>query len=164
MERTVLILVVGEERLNGADYDLDVSSVIPILFENHRLEVVLKVFDKGFLGLILQFKTVYDEQGSAGIFRAKKELGNGRGGIQASDAGADFPQVCFIRRIQNVLGKSPLLYFQSLRVERGVHLLKTSNASVEEIAAKVGYRDGGTLRLLLRRRLDLGVKEIRRTS
>jgi transcriptional regulator GlxA family with amidase domain len=43
-----------------------------------------------------------------------------------------------------------------------VHLLKTSNASVEEIAAKVGYMNGGTLRLLLRRRLKLGVKEIRR--
>jgi transcriptional regulator GlxA family with amidase domain len=68
------------------------------------------------------------------------------------------------RRLQNVLGKSPISYFQSLRVERAVHLLKTSNASVEEIAAKVGYKEGGTLRLLLRRRLNLGVKEIRRTS
>jgi hypothetical protein len=41
--------------------------------------------------------------------------------------------------------KSPMSYFQSLRVERAVPLLKTSNASVEEIAAKVGYKDGGTL-------------------
>jgi transcriptional regulator GlxA family with amidase domain len=68
------------------------------------------------------------------------------------------------RRLQSVLGKSPMSYFQSLRVERAVHLLKTSKASVEEIAAKVGYSDGGTLRLLLRRRLNLGVKEIRRAS
>jgi hypothetical protein len=29
---------------------------------------------------------------------------------------------------------------------------------------QVGYTDGGTLRLLLRRLLNLGVKEIRRTS
>jgi transcriptional regulator GlxA family with amidase domain len=34
------------------------------------------------------------------------------------------------RRMQMVLGKSPLSYFQSLRVERPVHLLKTSSASV----------------------------------
>jgi transcriptional regulator GlxA family with amidase domain len=68
------------------------------------------------------------------------------------------------RRLHSVLGKSPMSYFQSLRVERAVHLLKTSKASVEEVAAKVGYRDGGTLRLLLRRRLNVGVKEIRRAS
>ncbi len=67
------------------------------------------------------------------------------------------------RRMQSVLGKSPLSYFQSLRVERAVHLLKTSDASVEEVAERVGYADGATLRSLLRRRLNLGVKEIRRT-
>ena len=64
----------------------------------------------------------------------------------------------------SVLGKSPMSYFQSLRVERAVHLLKTSKASVDEIATKVGYTDGGTLRLLLRRRLNLGLKEIRRAA
>jgi transcriptional regulator GlxA family with amidase domain len=68
------------------------------------------------------------------------------------------------RRLQSVLGKSPMSYFQSLRVERAVHLLKTSKASVDDIAAKVGYMNGGTLRLLLRRRLNLGVKEIRRAA
>jgi transcriptional regulator GlxA family with amidase domain len=67
------------------------------------------------------------------------------------------------RRMQTVLGKSPLSYFQSLRVERAVHLLKTESASVDEVAARVGYADGATLRALLRRRLDVGVKEIRRT-
>jgi transcriptional regulator GlxA family with amidase domain len=67
------------------------------------------------------------------------------------------------RRMQSVLGKTPLGYFQSLRVERAVHLLKTGSASVEEIAARVGYAEGSTLLTLLRRRLNLGVKEIRRT-
>jgi transcriptional regulator GlxA family with amidase domain len=66
--------------------------------------------------------------------------------------------------MQGVLGKSPLSYFQSLRVERAVHLLKTSNASVEEVAARVGYADGATLRALLRRRLNLSVKELRRNA
>ena len=67
------------------------------------------------------------------------------------------------RHMQAVLGKSPLSYFQSLRVERAVHLLRTESASVDEVAARVGYADGATLRALLRRRLDVGVKEIRRT-
>jgi transcriptional regulator GlxA family with amidase domain len=67
------------------------------------------------------------------------------------------------RRIQSVLGKSPLSYFQSLRVERAVHLLKTGSASVDEVAARVGYAEGATLRTLLRRRLNMGIKEIRRT-
>jgi len=68
------------------------------------------------------------------------------------------------RRMQSVLGKTPLSYFQSLRVERAVHLLKTGTASVDQVAARVGYADGATLRTLLRRRLHLGVKEIRRTA
>jgi len=67
------------------------------------------------------------------------------------------------RRMHSVLGKSPLTYFQGLRVEHAVHLLKTGNTSVDEVAAQVGYSDGTTLRALLRRRLNLGVKEIRRT-
>jgi transcriptional regulator GlxA family with amidase domain len=65
------------------------------------------------------------------------------------------------RRINQVLGKSPLSYFQDLRIERAVHLLRTSSDSVERIAAAVGYADGVTLRTLLRRRLGRGVREIR---
>jgi len=68
------------------------------------------------------------------------------------------------RRMQSVLGKTPLSYFQGLRVERAVHLLKTGRASIDEVAAQVGYADGTTLRTLLRRRLNLGLKEIRRTT
>ena len=66
------------------------------------------------------------------------------------------------RRIQQVLGKSPLSYFQDLRVERAVHLLRTTDQSVDEIASRVGYADGVTLRTLLRRRLGKGIKEIRK--
>jgi transcriptional regulator GlxA family with amidase domain len=65
------------------------------------------------------------------------------------------------RRLRRVLGKTPLSYFQSLRVERAVHLLKTGGASVDQVAARVGYADGSTLRTLLRRELNLGVREIR---
>jgi len=48
--------------------------------------------------------------------------------------------------MQSVLGKSSLSYFQSLRVERAVHLLKTGSATVDEVATRVGYADGATLR------------------
>lgn len=68
------------------------------------------------------------------------------------------------RRMHAVLGKSPLSYFQSLRVERAVHLLKTGHESVDEIAARVGYADGVTLRTLLRRHLGYGIREIRRAE
>jgi transcriptional regulator GlxA family with amidase domain len=65
------------------------------------------------------------------------------------------------RRLREVLGKSPLAYFQDLRIERAVHLLETSSFTVEEIASMVGYADGVTLRALLRRRLGRGVRELR---
>jgi transcriptional regulator GlxA family with amidase domain len=68
------------------------------------------------------------------------------------------------RRLQDVVGKSPLSYVQGLRVERAVHLLKTTDATVDEVAARVGYADGVTLRTLLRRELNQGIKEIRRRS
>jgi transcriptional regulator GlxA family with amidase domain len=67
------------------------------------------------------------------------------------------------RRVESALGVSPLSYFQRIRVERAVHLLKTDNASVDEIARRVGYSDGATLRTLLRRQLKAGIKEIRRS-
>ncbi|HUL65820.1 MAG TPA: helix-turn-helix domain-containing protein [Burkholderiaceae bacterium] len=66
------------------------------------------------------------------------------------------------RRLHRVLGKTPLSYFQDLRVQRAVHRLQTSSASVDRIAAEVGYADGVTLRTLLRRKLGRGVRELRR--
>jgi transcriptional regulator GlxA family with amidase domain len=65
------------------------------------------------------------------------------------------------RRMQSVLGKSPLAFFQDLRIEHAVHLLKTSKHGVDHIAELVGYADGVTLRTLLRRRLGKGVRELR---
>jgi transcriptional regulator GlxA family with amidase domain len=65
------------------------------------------------------------------------------------------------RRLNEVLGKTPVEYIQDLRVERAVHLLRTSKDSVDRIAERVGYADGVTLRTLLRRRLGKGVRELR---
>jgi transcriptional regulator GlxA family with amidase domain len=66
------------------------------------------------------------------------------------------------RKTQSILGQSPGAYFQKLRIERAVHLLKTGTASVDEVAQRVGYTEGATLRHVLRRRLSIGIKEIRR--
>lgn len=65
------------------------------------------------------------------------------------------------RRCQTVLGKSPLAYFQDLRVEHAQSLLHGSGLDIEAIAAEVGYADGATLRTLLRERLGRGVRELR---
>jgi transcriptional regulator GlxA family with amidase domain len=65
------------------------------------------------------------------------------------------------RRLHTVLGKTPLSYFQDLRIERALHLLRTGSDSVDRIAAQIGYADGVTLRTLLRRRLGRGVRELR---
>jgi len=66
------------------------------------------------------------------------------------------------RRLRQALGKSPTAFVQDLRVERAVHRLRSSQASLEDIAAEVGYSDAVTLRTLLRRRTGRGVRELRR--
>lgn len=63
--------------------------------------------------------------------------------------------------MQQVLGKTPLSYFQDLRVERAVHLLKTSDRSPKQIASLVGYAEGVTLRTLLRQWLWRSVRDLR---
>jgi transcriptional regulator GlxA family with amidase domain len=82
--------------------------------------------------------------------------------LDAAAAAAGSSKRTLARRLQAVLGRSPLAYFQELRVERAVHLLKTTDQSVDAIAGRVGYGDGITLRNLLRRRLGHGIREIRR--
>jgi transcriptional regulator GlxA family with amidase domain len=65
------------------------------------------------------------------------------------------------RRVRAVLGKRPIELVQDLRLERAAHLLRSTQHSVDEIAQRVGYEDGSTLRTLLRRRLGTGVRELR---
>ena len=64
------------------------------------------------------------------------------------------------RRTEAVLGKSPLAFFQDMRVERAQHLISIGH-DLEKIAGEVGYADSVTLRNLLRRRLGRGVRELR---
>ena len=65
------------------------------------------------------------------------------------------------RRCDAILGKSPLAYFQDLRVEHAQSLLHGNDVDLEKVAAAVGYADGATLRTLLRERLGRGVRDLR---
>lgn len=65
------------------------------------------------------------------------------------------------RRVRAVLGKSPVRFVQDLRLERAVHLIRGTRDSVDDIAQAVGYEDGSTLRSLLRRRMSVGVRQLR---
>ncbi|CAB3765296.1 GlxA family transcriptional regulator [Paraburkholderia solisilvae] len=64
------------------------------------------------------------------------------------------------RRTEAVLGKSPLEFFQDLRIERARQLV-SEGCDLETIASEVGYADSATLRTLLRRKLGHGVRELR---
>ena len=65
------------------------------------------------------------------------------------------------RHLKSVLGKTPLSYYQDIRVEHAVHLLRTTNDSVDQIASKIGYADGVTLRSLLRNKIGRTASELR---
>lgn len=91
---------------------------------------------------------------------ARSQLTRGFSLQDAAEALATSPRT-LQRRTEAVLGKSPLAYFQDLRVERAQHLVRTSGLDIDAIAAKVGYADSATLRNLLRRRLGRGVRELR---
>ena len=68
------------------------------------------------------------------------------------------------RKIHAVLGRSPLAYHQDLRVERASYLLSTTQLSVDEIAARTGYMNAATLRVLLRRKTGRTASELRRIN
>jgi transcriptional regulator GlxA family with amidase domain len=65
------------------------------------------------------------------------------------------------RRVRRLLGCAPIAFVQALRVERAVHLLKTSDASLEQVAVAVGYQNATTLGQLLRRKLGHGTRVLR---
>lgn len=94
---------------------------------------------------------------------ARQRLAQDAQGFSLGDAAAatGTSERTLARRLRAVLGKTPLSYFQDLRVERAMHLLQSSNDSIDQIASRVGYADGTTLRALLRRKLGRGVRELR---
>jgi transcriptional regulator GlxA family with amidase domain len=96
----------------------------------------------------------------AGLFDTGDHLKGGFSLQEAANALATSAR-SLQRRCQAVLGKSPLDYFQDLRVERAQSLLHGSGLNIDAIAAEVGYVDGATLRTLVRQRLGRGVRDLR---
>jgi transcriptional regulator GlxA family with amidase domain len=92
---------------------------------------------------------------------ARARLGLGFS-LEAAAADLATSKRTLARHLQQALGKSPLAYFQDLRIERAVHLLRSTDEGLEAIAAQVGYQDGVTLRNLLHRKLGRGIRELRR--
>jgi transcriptional regulator GlxA family with amidase domain len=56
------------------------------------------------------------------------------------------------RSILRIMGTTPTRYVQDLRVERALHLLRTTDLPFETISRRVGYQQSNPLRTLLRRR------------
>jgi transcriptional regulator GlxA family with amidase domain len=93
---------------------------------------------------------------------ARDHLADGFSLMGAAEALSVTPRT-LQRRTESVLGKSPLAFFQDLRIERARHLISTG-LSLDYIASQVGYADTATLRNLLRRRLGRGVRELRQEA
>lgn len=55
------------------------------------------------------------------------------------------------RRVRATANMTPLELIQRIRAERAEHLLATTEQSIDEIALDIGYRNGSTLRALLRK-------------
>lgn len=67
----------------------------------------------------------------------------------------------FARRLAATCGVSPSRFVQRIRVETATNLLGTTELSVEEISARVGYADASTLRRILRRETGRSPSEVR---
>lgn len=46
-------------------------------------------------------------------------------------------------------------------MERAIELIETTTLPFEEVAYRVGYRDPSTLRMVIRKRLGVGPRELR---
>jgi transcriptional regulator GlxA family with amidase domain len=90
---------------------------------------------------------------------ARENLANGFS-LQAAASALRVHTRTLQRRTEMVLGKSPLAFFQDLRVQRAQQLV-LDGCDMDTIASKVGYADASTLRTLLRRKLGRGIKELR---
>ncbi len=67
------------------------------------------------------------------------------------------------RTILRTIGTTPTRYVQDLRIERALHLLRTTNLPFETISRQVGYNQSNPLRTLLRRQTSKTTVALRTT-
>ncbi len=91
---------------------------------------------------------------------ARRHLQDFRLGAAARALGAS--ERTLERRVHKALGKAPLSFVQDLRVQDATYQLESTDRSIDEIATRVGYKDGASLRALLRDKTGRGVRELRR--
>ena len=70
-------------------------------------------------------------------------------------------EMTFSRRVQAATGLSPIKLIQRRRLMLATHLIETAKMPIEQVAARVGYRDSTTLRRLIRRDLDTSPSGLR---
>lgn len=68
------------------------------------------------------------------------------------------------RRVREATGAGVTRLVQRVRAEEALHLLQTTKLTVDEIAGRVGYANGSTLRRLLRRHAGAGPSALRRDA
>ncbi|AKU93937.1 Transcriptional regulator, AraC family [Labilithrix luteola] len=68
----------------------------------------------------------------------------------------------FLRRFHKATGMKPTEYVQHLRVVKAREMLELSNATIDEIAHRVGYEDVGGFRQVFQKLMGLSLGEYRR--
>lgn len=81
--------------------------------------------------------------------------------VAAMVALSRLPERTFKRRFKEATGLTPLDYIHSIRLEEAKQMLETTDATVEDIAADVGYEDDSFFRRLFRRKVGLSPRAYR---
>jgi transcriptional regulator GlxA family with amidase domain len=67
----------------------------------------------------------------------------------------------FMRRFSKATGFTPVAYVQNLRIEEAKQLLETTQVSIDEISAEVGYEDSSYFRRLFKRKAGVSPAKYR---
>lgn len=84
------------------------------------------------------------------------------GAVAGMVARSGLSERSFLRRFRAATGMTPRDYVQNLRVEEAKYLLETSDLTVDDVAAEVGYAEPAGFRAVFRRRVGISPSAYRR--